>query len=147
MSFITKLHVDAIIARHKARLIALGNNQEFGLNYFDTFSTVAKFTTLGVLLTVATTNQWSILQLDISNAFLHDKLNDMDYMKQPPRFKDPIRLDYVSEINLWPFAVLTTVIFNIYYLLSSARTSSQFCRSVVLPLSPGVDNYLYPPLC
>lgn len=98
MSFRTKLHVDGIIARHKARLIALGNNQEFGLNYFDTFSTVAKFTTLGVLLPVATTNQWSILQLDISNAFLHDKLNDMDYMKQPPRFKDPIHLDYVCAL-------------------------------------------------
>ncbi|XP_015163281.1 uncharacterized mitochondrial protein AtMg00810-like [Solanum tuberosum] len=40
-----KLHSDGSLNRYKARLAVLGNRQEYGVNYEDTFAPVAKMTT------------------------------------------------------------------------------------------------------
>ncbi|PKU87481.1 Retrovirus-related Pol polyprotein from transposon TNT 1-94 [Dendrobium catenatum] len=95
----TKYNSNGSIARHKARLVAQGFKQEYGLDYFETFSPVAKFPTIRILLTVAVTHQWKILQLDVSNAFLHGDLNDTVYMSQPPGFVDSVHPDYVCLLK------------------------------------------------
>ncbi|KAI0498161.1 hypothetical protein KFK09_021402 [Dendrobium nobile] len=87
-TFKTKRHADGSIVRYKARLVAQGNTQEYGINYEETFSPVAKMPTIRVLTALAVHNQWTIHQLDISNAFLHGYLEDTIYMQQPPGFKD-----------------------------------------------------------
>ncbi|XP_020680826.1 uncharacterized protein LOC110098350 [Dendrobium catenatum] len=88
----TKRNADGSLARYKARLVAQGFNQEYGLDYFDTFSPVAKFPTIRILFTIAVTSNWPILQLDISNAFLHDKLDETIYMMQPLGLPDNVSL-------------------------------------------------------
>jgi len=44
--FSVKLHSDGSLDRHKARLVALGNKQEYGVDYEETFAHVAKMTTV-----------------------------------------------------------------------------------------------------
>ncbi|OWZ01767.1 LOW QUALITY PROTEIN: Copia protein [Phytophthora megakarya] len=46
----TKLDAEGIIKRLKARLIACGNEQEFGVNYGLTFAVVIDMTSVNVLL-------------------------------------------------------------------------------------------------
>ncbi|PKU68032.1 Retrovirus-related Pol polyprotein from transposon TNT 1-94 [Dendrobium catenatum] len=91
----TKYNSDGSIALFKARLVAQGNQQEYGLDYQDTFSPVAKLPTVRILFTVALYHQWTIRQLDVANAFLHGDINDTVYMRQPKGFEDSSNPNYV----------------------------------------------------
>lgn len=83
----------------KSRLVAKGYNQEYGRDYTETFSPVIKATTLRLVLDVAVSHSWPILQLDVNNAFLQGTLTDEVYMDQPPGFVDPDRPDYVCKLK------------------------------------------------
>lgn len=97
--FKIKRNMDGSIARHKARLVAQGYQQEFGIDYEETFSPVAKMPTLRTLLTMTVTKDWPILQLDVSNVFLHGDIDHKIYMVQPPGFQDPLYPNHICILK------------------------------------------------
>jgi hypothetical protein len=80
---------DGSIDRYKARLVAKVFKQRYDIDYDDTFSPVAKFATIHLVLSIIVSQGWSLHQLDVQNAFLHGVLEEDVYMKSPPGFVDP----------------------------------------------------------
>ena len=85
--FTPKYVADGTLDKLKARLVARGFTQTYGLDYQETFAPVAKLNTIRVLLSVAANLDWPLHQLDIKNAFLNGKLKKEVYMTLPPGFE------------------------------------------------------------
>jgi len=66
---------------YKARLMARGFTQTYGVDYNETFALVAKFTSIRCILALATLEDMEIHQMDIKIAFLNDKLEEEIYME------------------------------------------------------------------
>lgn len=69
---------DGSVERFKSRLVANGLRLIEG--------------SIRLVLTLAITHNWSIRQIDISNAFLHGKLEECIIVSQPFKFQDPTGL-------------------------------------------------------
>jgi hypothetical protein len=74
------------IVRHKARLVAKGYSQVEGVNFNETFTLVAKFTTIRCMLAIGAATDLEIQQMDVKTAFLNGELEEDIYMDQPQGF-------------------------------------------------------------
>nr|GEW28253.1 ribonuclease H-like domain-containing protein [Tanacetum cinerariifolium] len=83
-----KYHADGSLSRYKARLVANGRSQQFGVDFDDTFSHVVQPATVRMDLSLALSRNWPIHQLDVKNAFLIGDLSETVYMYHPPGFVD-----------------------------------------------------------
>lgn len=69
--------------------------QTEGCDYIETFSPIIKAISIQTVLTVAFNKGWEVMQLDISNVFLHGMLEERITVSQPFGFEDPNHLEFV----------------------------------------------------
>jgi hypothetical protein len=69
--FKKKLRPDGTIDKYNSRLVAKGYTQKEGEYFFDTYSPIARLTTIHVLLSLAASHGLLVHQMDIKIGFLY----------------------------------------------------------------------------
>jgi len=82
--FALKTDSSGNITRYKARLVARGFSQEYGIDYNLTFSPTLNIDCLKLIFALAAKLNWSIQQLDIKAAYLNAPLDYDIYVSIPP---------------------------------------------------------------
>jgi len=84
--FKIKQGVNGEVERYKARLVARGFTQTYGVDYNETFAPVAKFTSIRCILALAALEDMEIHQMDVKMTILNGELEEEIYMNQPQGF-------------------------------------------------------------
>jgi hypothetical protein len=84
--FRLKRDENGIVIKHKARLVARGFTQKFGIDYFDTGVWIVRWETLRNLLAQAASNGSIIHQADVKNAYLNAEMKEDVYIDLPPGY-------------------------------------------------------------
>ena len=74
--------------KFKARLVACGQAQRAGIDFDETFSPVARYSTVRLLLACAAIRKMHLRQFDVKNAYLNGSLPEPVFMFQPEGFQD-----------------------------------------------------------
>ncbi|PNX71449.1 retrotransposon-related protein, partial [Trifolium pratense] len=96
--FKKKLKPDGSVEKYKARLVAKGYTQKKGFDYFDTYSPVARMTSIRVAIALASIHNLVIHQMDVKTAFLNGDLEEEIYMDQPEGFVVPGKENKVCRL-------------------------------------------------
>lgn len=78
--FKTKYHVDGSVRKHKARLAANGYLHQQGIDSDETFSPVASFETVQIILDLVVQLNWKVYQFNVKTAFLNGDLEEEVYV-------------------------------------------------------------------
>ncbi|KAL0540771.1 hypothetical protein IC582_020785 [Cucumis melo] len=71
---------------HKVRLVEKGYAHQHGIDFEETFSSIARFKTVRIVLELPAQQQWSVYQFDVKSAFLNGELQEEVYVEQPEGF-------------------------------------------------------------
>ena len=118
--FKTKRDANGDVDRFKARLVAQGYSQEYGVDYDEVFAPVARYDSIRSVLAIGTQLNLEIHQMDMKSAFLNGELDEEIFMRQPVGFEDKDHPEKVCRLNT-----------SLYGLKQSAR-----CWNLV------IDSYL-----
>jgi hypothetical protein len=96
--FRIKHNADGSIERFKARLVAKGFAQRPGQDYFETFASTMRHTTIRTVLALAAIEDLELRSVDISHAFTNSDVDAEIYMTQPEGFEQN-GSKYVCRLN------------------------------------------------
>ena len=85
--------------RYKARLVAKEYTQREGIDYTEIFSSVVKFKTIHMMLTIVVQFDLELEQLHVKTTFLHRDLEEKIYMVQPSGYIDSDKPEHVCLLK------------------------------------------------
>jgi hypothetical protein len=84
-----KTDVNGLPTRYKARWVVRGFEQIQGIDFFLTYASVARISTIRLLLALSVQFDWHIHQLDVVTAYLNGDIDSTVYIRLPTGFTKP----------------------------------------------------------
>ena len=97
--FDVKYRKDDYIERFKARFVAQGFNQIPGIDFEDSYSSVARYESIRLLLAIGCQRDMEIHTMDVETAFLNAICKDDVYVKQPKGYEEKGKEDWVCKLK------------------------------------------------
>jgi hypothetical protein len=97
--FSNKQDEHGVVTRNKARLVAQGFTQVEGLDFGETYASVARLESIRILIAYATNHDFKLYQMDVKNTFLNGPLQELVYVEQPLGFEDPRKPNHVFLLH------------------------------------------------
>ncbi len=101
-------NADGSVEIYRARLVAQGFSQRYGVDYDETFSPVVRFESIRTVVALAVQRGLKLHQMDVISAFLNGELEDEVYMKQPEGFVVKGKERLVCKLNKSLYVIFTT---------------------------------------
>nr|GEY23451.1 retrovirus-related Pol polyprotein from transposon TNT 1-94 [Tanacetum cinerariifolium] len=83
----------------KARLVANGYRQEVGIDFEESFESIACIKAIRIFIANATSKNITIYQMDVKTTFLNGDLKEEIYVSQPEGFVDPNHSTHVYHLK------------------------------------------------
>jgi hypothetical protein len=99
--FKIKHGVDGEIKCYKARIMAKGFTQTFGVNYDETFAPDAKFESIRCILALTIIEDMEIHQMDIKITFFNGDLKEEIYCRNPNLAKCGGEAQHLEKLGIW----------------------------------------------
>ena len=97
--FYNKQDENGLVVRNKARLVAKGFAQLEGLDFGETFASVARLEAIHILLAYSLHHKIKLYQIDVKSIFLNGYINELVYVEQPPGFEDSRKPNHVYRLH------------------------------------------------
>lgn len=97
--FKLKKDLNGEIVKHKARIVAKGYVQEYGIDFEEIFTPVTRLETVRLILALSAKNGWGVHHLDVKSAFLNGELTEEVYVSQPEGFVQPGQEHMVYKLH------------------------------------------------
>jgi hypothetical protein len=82
-----KYNNDGTVDKYKARFVAKGFSQRYGVDYEETFAPTTRMATIRIVLSLAVQEGTTVNHLDVKGAYLHSTLEEEIYLKQPEGYE------------------------------------------------------------
>ena len=74
------------ILKYRARLVAQGFTQMYGVDFQDTFAPVARLSSIRTVIALAASEDWELHQMDVKSAYLNSPIDTPVFMRLPPGY-------------------------------------------------------------
>jgi hypothetical protein len=91
--------VDVSIEKYKERFVSHGFSQKESIDYEETFSPVAKYTSIRTIISLVAKMKWKLHQMDVKIAFLNGVIEEEVYIEQPQGFGVEDLNTHVFKLN------------------------------------------------
>jgi hypothetical protein len=78
--------IDGSVEKFKARFVAHGFSQKERIDYDEIFAPVAKYTSIRIIISLASVFYWKLHQMDVKTAFLNGEVEQEVYIEQSEGF-------------------------------------------------------------
>ena len=87
------------VEKYKARFVAKEYSQKEGIDCEETFTPVARYSSIQTIISLAAEMGWRVHQMDVKTAFVNGVIEEEVFIKQPDWFEVENRESHVCRLQ------------------------------------------------